>query len=1448
MYSISLQSSEAAVTNGSILGRIGFAASNETGSDALKTAASIKAIAESTFDTTNNATSLIFSTAISSAAQERMRLTSDGKLGIGTTTPSYLLDVSGTLNATAITEAGKPVVITDTSVASGSDQIENIVSLTTAEYNAATKQANTAYIITDASASTANYYLDGITKSGNVLTFSVNGTTNQTYTFGSNAFTSYTDHSSQGYLDSTDIIDEDDMVSDDNTKIPTQQSVKAYVDNNSGSTSISGTTSYLPVFDSNNTDNIADSIFRQELNGNSLGIYGATGNNPYSQITFYKNNVTMGYIKSSDNLVSGKTAKSIEIYPSGVFKLLRLEGGSQEDGNYDEGPGRIGIIEDNPEVTLDVNGDVRVQYGHTLFIGQHDNNFPAPSTWSEDASGYYNLDVSGTFSNARLVSWEFYEANGRSHIKPDTVKHVNSGGQSIHDYILMYDRNTNTTYVGQSATLPTSGGVYIGAGENLTTNNNPNWERTASVQIVHDEVRISANDPDVATNEIILNYTGGADTYIKSSVGGLRVLDTGNVGIDTTSPGYKLDMVANTLFGGIRVKGNQAPGLTLLDTTDNSTHGMYGNDNGQLIISGDMTSVGSSSSVGIGVKGTSQFIITDSDVVVNEDSQDVDFRVEGLTQINLLVVNAGEDKVGIGTATPSTILDVNGVITATGGNSTNWNTAHGWGDHSQASYLTSETDTLASVTARGATTTTTCVIPFLYSNQSSFPSASTYHGAIAHSHSDGAMYFAHGGSWVKLANDSSLSNSSDWDTAFSWGNHASAGYLTSVTSGWNDTSGTLVIGSGVYTLYHGKLTAPTNNTELVVNESQSDFDFRVEGSGDTHLLFTDAGNDRVGIGTSAPQVKLQVEDNAEPHIYQQSTSSSNIIKTSHYDTGTQLGGLLSYGTSNVYTSFNTLLGLGPGSFNLISTYGHLGITTYGVAKDVVLGTDNTERARILSTGNFGIGTSSPSTALEVNGVITATGGNSTNWNTAHGWGDHSQQGYLTSGSTQSKYLRSDSDDTTTGSITIGDSTSGTTQLIIKQATGNTADHIEFYDGTTLVGEIGCLGSTWLRINQHTNKNIYTPRYIRADNGFYVDGTIKGINGSGNFIGGTIAGASDANVSDWDTAYGWGDHSGAGYLDSSDIIDEDNMASDSSAKVPTQQSVKAYVDANAGNSNLIRGSFVVTSSTQTFTVSGGYNANTLDVYQNGVKLFKGSLYDYQETGGNTEFTLTNAATNGDLIEYVALNASTSATGNTSLSTVSVTSNQTDFSTTDTISSTQLVVFLNGVKLVEGTSASNADYEIVSTNLFRLHSTAVSGDVVEYIIYGATVASSNLAKTGDTMTGNLTVNADLIVTGYKETHTDNGNTGTAQTIDISDSTLQTYTLNGNCTFTMPTAEAGRSFTVFIKTGAGSFTATFTGAKFPDNVAPTISTDANRMDILTFYSDGTNWYGSAQQEYHV
>jgi hypothetical protein len=44
------------------------------------------------------------------------------------------------------------------------------------------------------------------------------------------------------------------------------------------------------------------------------------------------------------------------------------------------------------------------------------------------------------------------------------------------------------------------------------------------------------------------------------------------------------------------------------------------------------------------------------------------------------------------------------------------------------------------------------IIPFYFDNQAAFPNATTYHGALAHSHADGKIFFAHAGGWVPLAN------------------------------------------------------------------------------------------------------------------------------------------------------------------------------------------------------------------------------------------------------------------------------------------------------------------------------------------------------------------------------------------------------------------------------------------------------------------------------------------------------------------------------------------------------------------------------------------------------------------------------------------------------------------------------------------------------------------------
>ena len=58
-------------------------------------------------------------------------------------------------------------------------------------------------------------------------------------------------------------------------------------------------------------------------------------------------------------------------------------------------------------------------------------------------------------------------------------------------------------------------------------------------------------------------------------------------------------------------------------------------------------------------------------------------------------------------------------------------------------------------TGRIVATATNNVIPFLYGNQTDLPSPSTYHGAVAHVHATGALYYAHAGAWWELVNKES---------------------------------------------------------------------------------------------------------------------------------------------------------------------------------------------------------------------------------------------------------------------------------------------------------------------------------------------------------------------------------------------------------------------------------------------------------------------------------------------------------------------------------------------------------------------------------------------------------------------------------------------------------------------------------------------------------------------
>ena len=137
-------------------------------------------------------------------------------------------------------------------------------------------------------------------------------------------------------------------------------------------------------------------------------------------------------------------------------------------------------------------------------------------------------------------------------------------------------------------------------------------------------------------------------------------------------------------------------------------------------------------------------------------------------------------------------------------------------------------------------------------------------------------------------------------------------------------------------------------------------------------------------------------------------------------------------------------------------------------------------------------------------------------------------------------------------------------------------------------------------------------------------------------------------------------------------------------------------------------------------------------------------------------------------------------------------------------------------------------------------------------GASVAPSwtdSVTPNGtQTLTNKTLTNPSI--NAFTEGVTAIGTVTTTSTLSLASGTVLTATLTAStaCTFTMPTATAGKSFVLLLKQAAttGNGTATFTSVKWSSSGAPTITAAAGKMDILSFISDGTNWYGSIIQGY--
>lgn len=125
-----------------------------------------------------------------------------------------------------------------------------------------------------------------------------------------------------------------------------------------------------------------------------------------------------------------------------------------------------------------------------------------------------------------------------------------------------------------------------------------------------------------------------------------------------------------------------------------------------------------------------------------------------------------------------------------------------------------------------------------------------------------------------------------------------------------------------------------------------------------------------------------------------------------------------------------------------------------------------------------------------------------------------------------------------------------------------------------------------------------------------------------------------------------------------------------------------------------------------------------------------------------------------------------------------------------------------------------------------------------------ASATTYLRGDSTWSEISSLNNLEIKGhsYADEEIDDGNSSTAETINWTTGNFHKSTMTGNCTYTF-TAPTGPTTLILklVQDATGSRTATWPATvKWSEGTAPTLTTNANAVDILSFYFDGVNYHG--------